>query len=814
MPNLVGIGNSQVPTNAMLGGLAYQDSVGEINIDKIKAKLNDNISTSTTGKSIFVYDTRKDSDGGAWRKRTSHTSWYNEKPSATRGARKEFPSIAVIVFDNSGSINKVTIYDGDDPNLSMWMVFNGVYSGSKYPALINLLSGGGGLAALNGVIVGGRSFVSLIDDNLGGYWWTDGFYENARGAGIVNRNVNYDHTKHNSVAIGDPTNHDVALTVLPNAPIDTGTGLPTPTIAFGTSGGFSVTSPGGGGGNGGLKESSMYDMTGFAPVKNIGFSKDKLFIHTMNGTTSYAAIGKRELTADIGLNNWEFGDQWNTGGTGGVPGRYIPASHTKALLTIDNKLVFAGASANPVNNSTYLNNKGIFQIQTDDNVEINGDNSSDKNEITTTYNTGWMHGDARRASLATTDSSSNLSSTNLITNGDFSNGTTGWAAHRSDANNQNSLTINGSGQAVWAVTTGSYWFYQDVTSQLTAGKTYMVTATLVSRNSNSWLRVGSGNGGSGDLLDAQNWSSNGTATDYFFTVPVGWTNNIYVQFGTQSGSGNNTVIDDVVLAEADPERAYNGTNTKHLGFRTYGTINREPVASGAELVAYSNWSSSNYLLGRYFNSTDDPGSGDYSVKAWVKSSTDHTGVFWSVRVSGSSIWLQFWLNTGNRIEFGSSSGRVTKNYDILDGQWHCLYGVKNSDGIYLYVDGVLVGSDSTHGDPNLESNSRVRIGNHHDNNHPLQGSLALLTYSLSAPSPEVVKRIYEQEKFLFYENAKCTLHGTSDTVTAIGHDDTANILHVGTSSGRSDFRGLNRINNTTTAVTSAIAASNELVAEQ
>ena len=26
MPNLVGIGNSQVPTNAMLGGMAYQES--------------------------------------------------------------------------------------------------------------------------------------------------------------------------------------------------------------------------------------------------------------------------------------------------------------------------------------------------------------------------------------------------------------------------------------------------------------------------------------------------------------------------------------------------------------------------------------------------------------------------------------------------------------------------------------------------------------------------------------------------------------------------------------------------------------------
>ena len=67
MPNLVGIGNSQVPTNAMLGGLAYQDSVGEINIEKIKARTDD------TAVDIFVYDTRKDSDGGAWRKKSNHT---------------------------------------------------------------------------------------------------------------------------------------------------------------------------------------------------------------------------------------------------------------------------------------------------------------------------------------------------------------------------------------------------------------------------------------------------------------------------------------------------------------------------------------------------------------------------------------------------------------------------------------------------------------------------------------------------------------------------------------------------------------------
>ena len=68
----------------------------------------------------FVYNTALDSDGGAWRKRCGHTSWYNEGVSQYRGARKEFPSIAVLVLES----NYLKIYDGDDPNLPMWMVFN------------------------------------------------------------------------------------------------------------------------------------------------------------------------------------------------------------------------------------------------------------------------------------------------------------------------------------------------------------------------------------------------------------------------------------------------------------------------------------------------------------------------------------------------------------------------------------------------------------------------------------------------------------------------------------------------------------------
>ena len=122
MPNLVGIGLSQVPTNSMLGGMAYQDpdrvKIKKLHVDEI-SQINSEITNTATH--VFLYDTSKDSDGGAWRYRTQNTSWYNETlGTLTRGTRKEFPAVAVIVAEDA----KLTIYDGDDPNLPMWMVFD------------------------------------------------------------------------------------------------------------------------------------------------------------------------------------------------------------------------------------------------------------------------------------------------------------------------------------------------------------------------------------------------------------------------------------------------------------------------------------------------------------------------------------------------------------------------------------------------------------------------------------------------------------------------------------------------------------------
>jgi hypothetical protein len=131
---------------------------------------------------------------------------------------------------------------------------------------------------------------------------------------------------------------------------------------------------------------------------------------------------------------------------------------------------------------------------------------------------------------------------------------------------------------------------------------------------------------------------------------------------------------------------------------------------------------------------------------------------------------------------------------------------------YIYVNGeqsasVVNARNITNTSANLFMGVRFSIAG------PMDGSIALLRISATAPTAAQIKTIYEAEKPLFQENAQATLYGTSDAVTALAHDDSTNLLHVGTSSGRSVFQGLRRVDNTTTAVGAAISASNGLVIE-
>jgi hypothetical protein len=108
----------------------------------------------------------------------------------------------------------------------------------------------------------------------------------------------------------------------------------------------------------------------------------------------------------------------------------------------------------------------------------------------------------------------------------------------------------------------------------------------------------------------------------------------------------------------------------------------------------------------------------------------------------------------------------------------------------------------------------LRIGQETTLDRPFNGSLALMRISGIAASAAQVAKMYNDEVELFQAGAKGCIYGSSDAVTAIAHDDATNLLHVGTSAGRSVFQGLRRVENTTTAVTTSISASNGLVAEQ
>ena len=129
--------------------------------------------------------------------------------------------------------------------------------------------------------------------------------------------------------------------------------------------------------------------------------------------------------------------------------------------------------------------------------------------------------------------------------------------------------------------------------------------------------------------------------------------------------------------------------------------------------------------------------------------------------------------------------------------------------MYGYKDGKMLDTDyGTSSYVNAEG--MLHIGSDDCDN----SKLAMVRMGRGGLSSEQVKRIYADEKKIFQKNVKCTLYGTTSATTATAYDDSTDIVHVGTSSGRSDMSGMVRINNTTQAVTNSISASNGLVAEQ
>ena len=74
---------------------------------------------------------------------------------------------------------------------------------------------------------------------------------------------------------------------------------------------------------------------------------------------------------------------------------------------------------------------------------------------------------------------------------------------------------------------------------------------------------------------------------------------------------------------------------------------------------------------------------------------------------------------------------------------------------------------------------------------------------------------------MFEPNAKATLYwdgvvsdALKNRITGLSYDPMTERVHAGTASGRSEFQGLIRVNNSTEAVATGISARDGMVAEE
>ena len=730
-------------------------------------------SKAVTATDVFVYDTSKDSDGGAWRKRTQHTSWYNETlNTATRGARKEFPAVAVIVAEN----DKVTIYDGDDPALPMWMVFNSGGSTETDCRMLHLNTSNKQATAcftLNGILcvsaeTTGVTRINFISDksirsrNAGTFLFLGNISERGDALGGVDDD---------SQNIVNDTVNDVAMTVLPNAPIDAATGLPVPTIAVATNGGVSV-------------------------IKDDGTVVD---IPTSGTATNWVSFNDRHQLASEG----NYDDRWVL--------REIPDADVANLETNDATRIAIpyrqyGAGADYQRQvsfgDTYASDLGNGKNGLL--LEYGAGSALGRTSLvallTSTYNTGWMNGDIKGAFLSSTDTAS-LVGANVYTS-DFSVGVDGFLSNNS--------TISADTGRLKIVDAGSNGVAYKSFS-VTAGKPYAVSFRYEypSANvTNDYAISVRADTFTGTILTQK---TTGFVEDVpteavLYVTPT--TNTIVLVLAPSSNTGDIAFYDNISIDLADADRSVNNN-----GLIVNGTVTRSAVATGAELVGYSGFSASNYLEQPY-NADLDFGTGDFCVMGWVKTSSGARQYIVSRYSASHFVLLR--MNAGGAVQIYSSGGSsAVTTAELDDNIWHFVAGIRSNGVLQMYVDGVANGSPVANTVDITDTDATLTVGmTKNGTAYQWFGSLALLRISATAPTAEQIKKIYEDEKVLFQENAAATLYGASDAVTALAHDEDTGILSVGTSAGRSDFQGLRRVNNTTTAVGVAISAAGGMIVEE
>lgn len=785
MTKLIGTNPNQVPSNADLGTAAFMNEKDFLTSRGSSLSAIDAV-VPKTATGVFTYDTSKDSDGGAWRKRTQHTTWYNETLNTpTRGSRKEFPAVAVIVCENG----HLTIYDGDDPTLPMWMVFN---AGSTATDESVLRFGDIKKAvAMNGTLVVrlsnhyGPTALNFISEKALTYR-DNGVHEFKERQGLVDRNILHSEPENmGAPTIRSSTITDIAITVLSEASVDNATGLPATTIAFGTALGVSVLKDDAS--EGGLPYGSIHDITsanGWVISGYLTFDESGYIIAHVGNATGQGLLFRYPIpSADITVNS---GDR-----TVMLAGANIYNQNSPHLGKDLGAMSMVSVDERGI--ATNGKNSGSHNLVKYWHEENDGYGQSSVAYINKDFNTGWMVGDTKLATLSDT-------------------------SMRGHEYNHSGITYRDQGRiASHTYTTGATsWNVVDDTSNTTEGyfgltiptedgKQYTIYHTrsvLLTGTSQNHIQFISGDSSFIYWGDGQN-SLNDTVT---FTAQGSSIR--YVVYNANNATTTHTI--DVSVSEQDRSVSRNG-------LQAFGSITKAPVAQGADLMAYSGFSGSNFLR-QLPNSDMDIGTGDLCISLWFNLPSSEGGGYLFERYqparSGNARVRGFLTTTNAQFLVGGSNG-INASVGYHKGQWIHYVGVIRSGIAELYINGKLIGSSSAGGHSLTDTAATLTLGARSDAGSPFSGgSMSLFRWSNTAPTVEQIEKMYEDERHLFQENSKATLYGSSDAPTAMAYDKDTKLLHVGTSAGRSVFQGLRRIDNTTKAIGTAISAVDGFVVEE
>lgn len=804
MTKLIGTSANQVPSNADLGTAAYMDAKDFLTARGSSLSTIDAIVPKTAGN-VFIYDTRKDSDGGKWRKRTGNTSWYNEKLNTkTRGRRKEFPAVAVIVAE----AGRITIYDGDDSSLPMWMTFEpgGIidWATSTQTRIA--------VTALNGQMTevgndGGNIF-SFIEDFVY-VLYSSANYPITSSRTIEGRNdpsayISATGKAENVYVVAHYDMQDVDMAVLPGAPIDSATGLPVSTIAVSTDNGLSVI-------NDKRRVINIYVNNGtYSFANKVNFLEDGS-LGVSIGTDSRVAQESYYIFNSIPQSDNEITVDAKTGTVQNVD-EFYAIQHPSTTLDMQVLGLDTDRRIHSTTGNSFGSSKGLTLIDR----KVGAPDKGLLSYISSDYNTGWMIGQTKLSTLSDT-SGDQISSNNFVTNGDMSTSDTSSFIPYNSGSLQATVSITGGELKLTHTGTTNYAFAR-VIFDAEIGQVYTVKGRLKNGNA-SYAQV---KPHSGCTFNPGEKVHSGTSyEDFHFTVTATSTS---VQFRLQlvGSNGQYAYFDDIVAKRAVADRTLHNNNALEV----YGTVEKLPVASGAELVGYRGKSSS----GDYLRQPSAGGltlTSDFSITWWQKYNGGG-GVYegWQIvedNISGASAYTKVVLSAMHEISTKdylirgqSITGAQTTSDTIAIGNWTCFTLTKTGGNINLYTNGKLsVTTPGTCATPsNPYSLEILRWSYQTGYYYAPHSEFALFRTSNTVPSPEQIAKIYNDEKQLFKKNAKATLYGSSEIVNAVAYDQDTESLHAGTSEGRSVFQRLCRVDNTTDAVGTAISAVNGMVVEE